>query len=192
MLRNVTLIKAVSSCWESGKDSAEAALSPNYVLCLPALGHASWAEIRKEEENISLIPSNSLKKDFRDLLLLLGCTIQTPPPFFFSSFEGTKLFFNNGGGSLLLLLQGSCSERYYLTQRAILLATDCFHVSKKFDLDVTNFCCCKDTFGSGSLHYHSIGSREENMSNTRQKKVEQTRKKNHILLRHLQLEYLVD
>lgn len=149
------------------------------VLCLPALGHASWAEIRKEEENISLIPSNSLKKTSEIFCCCWAVPFKPPPPppLVFFSFEGTKLFFNNGGGSLLLLLQGSCSERYYLTQRAILLATDCFHVSKKFDLDVTNFCCCKDTFGSGSLQYHSVGSREENMSNTRQKNGEQTRKK---------------
>lgn len=102
LLRNVTLIRAVSSCWVSGKDSAEAVLSPNHVLCLSALGHARGAEIRKEEKNTSLVHVNSLgKKAFRCFLLLLGCTFQPPFIFLFlSSYEGTKLFFNNGGGSV--------------------------------------------------------------------------------------------
>lgn len=70
---------------------------------------------------------------------------------------------------MFLLLQGRSSKSCYLAQRAILLATDSFHVSEKFDLDVIKLCCCKDTFGSGSLHYHSIDSREEKMSNSSQK-----------------------
>lgn len=160
MLRNVTLIRAVSSCWISGKDSAEAALSPNDVLCLPVLGHARRAEIGKEEENISLIRGNSLEKN---------CCWAVPFNLFFFSCGGTKLFFNNGGGSVFLLLQGNCSKSCYLAQRAILLATDSFHVSEKFDLDVTKLCCCKDTFGSRSLRYHSIDSREAEMSNSSQK-----------------------
>lgn len=81
MLRSITLIRAVSSCWISGKDSAEAAFSPNDVLCLPALGHSRGAEIKKEEENIYLIPGSSLEKNFRGFLLLLGRNFQ--PPFFF-------------------------------------------------------------------------------------------------------------
>lgn len=89
------------------------------------------------------------------------------------------------------MLQGSCSESCYLAQRAILLATDSFHVLGKFDLDVTKLWCCKDTLGSRSLHYDSIGSREEKMSNSSQKS-ETGKEKTHILLRHLQLEYLLD
>lgn len=73
---DVILIRAVSSCWISGKDSSEALLSPNDTLCLPPLGHARGAKIRKEEENTALIPGNSLEKNFRGFLLLLGCTFQ--------------------------------------------------------------------------------------------------------------------
>lgn len=91
MLRNVTLIRAVSSCWISGKDSAEAVLPPNDVLCLPALGHARGAESGKEEKNVSLIPVNSLeKKNFRSFLFLLGCTFQPGVSFF--SMKGLNYF----------------------------------------------------------------------------------------------------
>ena len=171
------MIRAVSSCWISGKNSAETVLSPNDVLCLPALGHARGAEIRKEEESISLIPGNSLEENFRGFLLLLGCTFQ--PGVFFCC-EGTKLLFNNGGGSVFLLLQGSCSKSCYLAQRAILLTRDSFHVLGKFHLYVTKLCCCKDTFGSRSLHCYSIDSREEKMSKSSHK-VKQTQKKLHSL-----------
>lgn len=56
------MIRAVSSCWISGKDSAEALLSPNDTLCLPRLSHGRGVKIRKEEENTTLIPGNSLEK----------------------------------------------------------------------------------------------------------------------------------
>lgn len=84
---DVILIRAVSSCWISGKDSAEALLSPNDTLCLPPLGHARGAKIRKEEENTALIPGNSLEKNFRGFLLLLGCTFQ---PVVFGVFFPTR------------------------------------------------------------------------------------------------------
>jgi len=45
-----------------------------------------------------------------------------------------------------------------------LLATDCFHVLKIFDLDLIKLCCCKDAFGCKFLYYHSIDSMEEEVS----------------------------
>lgn len=118
---DVILIRAVSSCWISGIGSAEALLSPDDTLCLPPLGRARGMKIRKEEENTTLIPGNSLEKTsdifccYWALPFNLWCSG-------FFSYECIKLFFNNGGGSIFLLLQGSCSECCYLVHSTILLA----------------------------------------------------------------------
>lgn len=120
VLRNVTLIRAVSSCWKSSIGSAEAALSPDDILCLPALGLVGGAEIRKK--NISLISDNSLKKTKTTTTSEVFCCCWALPfnlfGFFFSC-EGTKLFFNNRRGSY------SCCCR-----AAVKVVTDSFHVSE--------------------------------------------------------------
>lgn len=89
---DVILIRTVSSCWISGKDSAEALFSPNDTLCLPAFGHARWVKIRKEEENTTLIPGNSLGKNFRGSLLLLVCIFQSVVFGFFFPVKGLNYF----------------------------------------------------------------------------------------------------
>lgn len=153
MLRNVTLIRAVSSCWKSRTGSAEAALSPDDILCLPALGLAGGAEIRKK--NISLISDNSLKKKKNQQTTTseVFCCCWALPfnlfDFFFSPVKELNYF---------LIIE---EEVIPVAAGQLLKLLQTVFMSQKFGLDVTKLCCCKDIFGSRSLQYHSVDGRKE-------------------------------